>query len=348
MVTFGVSPILNGYSRPRARALFNQVEQELSALPGVSSVTAATIPVLAGSSSGTGVTVEGFATTPDTDINARYNEVGAGFFRTMGATLLAGREFNETDVLGRPSVAIVNEAFARKFNLGSNPVGKMMATGGRDRPLDMQIVGFVKDAKNSEVRDPVPPMFFTPYRQDSLVGYMQFYVRGTADEGLLLRSVPSVMKRIDPGLPVEELKTMEAQVKENVFLDRMISTLSAAFAVLATLLAAIGLYGVLAYTVAQRTREIGVRMALGANAGRVRGMVLKQVGIMTLIGGVVGIAAAIGLSKIASTLLFGLQGTDPAAITAAAALLGLVALAAGGIPAMKAAKVDPIQALRYE
>jgi predicted permease len=348
MVTFGVSPILNGYSRPRAMALFKQVEQELSALPGVSSVTAAGIPVLAGSSSGTGVTVEGFATTPDTDINARYNEVGAGFFRTMGTTMLAGREFNDTDVLGRPKVAIVNEAFARKFNLGSNPVGKMMATGGREQPLDMQIVGFIKDAKNSDVRDPVPPMFYTPYAQDSLAGSMQFYVRGTADEGLLLRSVPSVIKRIDASLPLEELKTMEAQVKENVFLDRMISTLSAAFAVLATLLAAIGLYGVLAYTVAQRTREIGVRMALGANAGRVRGMVLKQVGIMTLIGGAVGIVAAIGLSKLASTMLFGLQGTDPVAITAAAALLGLVALAAGGIPAMKAAKVDPIQALRYE
>jgi ABC-type antimicrobial peptide transport system permease subunit len=212
----------------------------------------------------------------------------------------------------------------------------------------MQIVGYVKDAKNSEVRDPVPPMFYTPYRQDSLIGYMQFYVRGSADEGMLLRTVPSVVKRIDTSLPMEEFKTMEAQVKENVFLDRMISTLSAAFAALATLLAAIGLYGVLAYTVAQRTREIGVRMALGANAGRVRAMVLKQVGLMTLIGGVVGIGAAIALSKLAGTLLFGLQGNDPVAMVAAALLLGMVALAAGGIPAMKAARVDPIKALRYE
>jgi predicted permease len=348
MVTFGVSPILNGYTRPRAMALFNQMEQELAALPGVSRVTAAIIPVLAGSSSGTGVRVEGFETTADTDINARYNEVGAGFFATMGAVMLAGREFTETDALGRPKVAIVNEAFARKFKLGTNPVGKLMATGGREQPLDMEIVGFVKDAKNSEVRDPVPPMFYTPYRQDSLIGYMQFYVRGSADEAMLLRTVPSVVKRIDPNLPMEEFKTMESQVKENVFLDRMISTLSAAFALLATLLAAIGLYGVLAYTVSQRTREIGVRMALGANAGRVRAMVLKQVAVMTAIGGVVGIAAAFGLSKLAGTMLFGLEGTDPVAMGAAAALLTVVALAAGGIPAMRAARIDPIKALRYE
>lgn len=348
MVTFGVAPILNGYSPAQVMSLFNRMEEELAALPGVTGVTASTIPVLSGSSSGTGVTVEGFETTPDTDINARYNEVGAGYFGTMGATLLAGREFTASDLIGTPKVAIVNEAFARKFGLERNPVGKHMATGGREQPLDMQIVGFVRDAKNSEVRDPVPPMFFTPYRQDSTVGYMQFYVRTAGDIAPVLRAIPSVVKRLDANLPVEELRSLPSQVKENVFLDRMISTLSASFAVLATLLAAIGLYGVLAYTVAQRTREIGVRMALGADAGRVRAMVLRQVGIMTAIGGVVGVGAAIALSKVAGTLLFGLSGNDPVAMGAAALLLTVVALAAGGIPAMKAARVDPIKALRYE
>ena len=346
VVTFGLSPVLNGYTRARASQLFTQLETELAALPGVTGATAAIIPVMAGSSSGNDVAVEGFPSTPDTDQNSRFNEVGPGFFKTMGATLLAGRDFSESDILGAPKVAIVNEAFARKFKLGREPVGKHMAL--RDQPLDMEIVGFIKDAKNSQVRDPVPPMYFTPYRQDSLVGYIQIYVRGTADPALLLRTIPSVVKRIDPNLPLEELKTLPQQVKENVFLDRMISTLSASFAVLATLLASIGLYGVLSYTVAQRTREIGVRMALGADARRVRTMVLRQVGIITVIGGVTGILAAIALSRLARTLLFGIEGSDPIAMIAAALLLGLVALLAGGIPAIKAARIDPMKALRYE
>ena len=163
-----------------------------------------------------------------------------------------------------------------------------------------------------------------------------------------MRTIPGIIARLDPNLPVEDLKTLPQQVKENVYLDRVISTLSASFAALATLLAAVGLYGVLAYTVAQRTREIGVRMALGADAGRVRSMVLRQVGRMTLVGGVVGIVGALALEKTARSLLYGLEGHDPYVIVGAVVVLTLVALGAGYLPARRASKILPMQALRYE
>jgi predicted permease len=347
VVTFAISPELNGYDTLRTRALFERVEQELAALPGVTGVTASLVPILSGSNWGSDVSVEGFRRTPDTDANARYNEVGTAYFRTLGIPVLAGREFTLADVQGAPQVAIVNEAFARKFNLGRDAVGKRMATGG-DEELDIEIVGLVRNAKYSEVKDEIPPLFFVPWRQDGSLGAITFYARTSLPTEQLLRTVPAVIKKLDANLPVENLKTLPQQARENVFLDRMISTLSAAFAALATLLAAVGLYGVLAYTVAQRTREIGVRMALGAQAGQVRGMVLRQVGWMTLIGGAIGIAAALGLGRAAQSLLFGLEGHDPLVIVAAAAVLAVVALGAGYLPARRASRVNPTQALRYE
>jgi ABC-type antimicrobial peptide transport system permease subunit len=180
------------------------------------------------------------------------------------------------------------------------------------------------------------------------VGSINFYVRSGLATNQAFSAVRSVMKKLDPSLPIEELKTMPQQVKENVFLDRMISTMSAAFALLATLLAAVGLYGVLAYSVAQRTREIGVRMALGADAASVRLMVMRQVAVMALIGGVIGIAAAVGMGRAASSLLYELKGYDPVVFMIAVASLTAVAFGAGLLPALKASRVDPMQALRYE
>jgi ABC-type antimicrobial peptide transport system permease subunit len=156
------------------------------------------------------------------------------------------------------------------------------------------------------------------------------------------------MARLDPNLPLEDLKTLPQQVKENVFLDRMISILSASFALLATILAAVGLYGVLAYNVAQRTREIGVRMALGADSGKVRAMVLRQVGVMIIVGGIIGIAGALALGRGAKSLLYELSGNDPVVIVSSVVVLALVALAAGYVPALRASRIDPMQALRYE
>ena len=307
------------------------------------------IPVLAGSNWGTDVSVEGFESGPDIDDNSRYNVVGAGYFHTLGIPLVAGREFSMSDVLGAPRVAVVNEVFAQKFGLnGPEAVGKWMSTNDMSDELDIQIIGLIGDAKYSQVKQETPPLFFLPYRQRESIGAISFYLRTGTDPGVVMRAIPSVIHSLDANLPVEELKTLDQQVRESIFLDRLISSLSASFAILATLLAAIGLYGVLAYTVTQRTREIGLRMALGANSQRVRRMVLWQVGKMTIVGGIVGIGAGLGLGRAARSLLYGHEGTDPLVIGIVAMLLTLVALGAGYIPAFKASKVDPMGALRYE
>ena len=346
MVTFAISPNRNGYTPERSAQLFRRVEEELAAIPGVTSVTAGMVPLLSGDNWGNDVNVEGFKRDPDTDANARFNAIGPGYFRTFGVALLSGREFTDADAGKNYTVAIVNQSFAKKFGLGTQAVGKRMSMGGDT--LNIEIVGLIPDVKYSAVKDTVPPVFYVPYRQDEELGFNYFYARTTLDPDQLITTVRAMMKRLDPNLPLEELKTMEDQVKENVFLDRMISTMSASFAVLATLLAAVGLYGVLAYTVAQRTREIGLRMALGADGRRVRALVLKQVGFMVAVGGVIGIAGALAIGKVAGSLLFGLKGNDPLVFTLSAAMLTAVALGAGFVPALRASKVDPMQALRYE
>ncbi len=347
VVTFGVSPSLNGYEPARSLALFKRMEEEVAALPGVTGVAVSRVALLAGNNWGNDVSVEGFERGPDTDAGARYNEINPGYFRTLGVPLMSGREFTPADVQDSPKVAIVNEAFTKKFKLGRDAVGKHMAQGDKG-PLDIEIVGVVQNAKYSEVKQEIPPLVFRPYRQSERVGSLSFYARTSGDPAQLVRSVPAVVARLDPNLPVEDLKTMPQQVRENIFLDRMISTLSAAFAFLATILAAVGLYGVLAYTVSQRTREIGLRMALGADGARVRGMILRQVGLMTLIGGVVGVVAAYYLGHAAASLLFNLQPYDPVVMSLSVVLLTIVAFGAGYIPAYRASRVHPMQALRYE
>jgi predicted permease len=347
VVTFSLAPERNGYSRERSHQFLMRTEEELRSIPGVTGVTSALVGLLQGNSWGNDVRVEGWKSGPDIDSNSRFNEVSPQYFKTLGIPLVAGREFTPQDGAGRPQVAIVNEAFAKKFGLGRDAVGKRMDFSGTG-DLKMEIVGLAKDARYSDVKQDVPPVFFTPWAQDSTTTALEFYVRTSLDPSQLMRTIPGVIAKLDPQLPVADLKSLPQQVKENVYLDRMISTLSAAFAALATLLAAVGLYGVLAYTVAQRTREIGVRMALGADAGRVRAMVLKQVGGMTLVGGAVGIVGALVLEKTARSLLFGLDGHDPGVVFGAAVVLALVALTAGYLPARRASQIHPMQALRYE
>lgn len=345
LVMFTISPELNGYGPERRQILFERVEEELAAIPGVASVAASFVPLFNGDTWGTNVAVEGFERIPGVDDQSNYNLVGPGFFRALGIPLIAGREFTAADIDGAPKVAIVNEAFARKFGLGDDVVGKWMALGGAT-DLDIQIVGLARDTKYSGVREGEPPIFYLPYRQDRGVGMMTFYVRTAGDPSPVLRAIPELMRRLDPDLPVENLKTMEQQVRENVFQDRTIGLLSAAAAALATLLAAVGLYGVLAYSVAQRTREFGVRMALGADGRRIRTMVLRQVAALFAVGGAIGLVAALGIGRAAGSLLFGLEGHDPAVMAGAAGLLAVVATVAAFAPAIRASRVDPVRALR--
>jgi predicted permease len=349
MVLFSIAPELNSYTTERTRQLFERMEDELSAVPGVTNVVAAIVPVLAGDNWGNSLAVEGFEAGPDTNTNASFNGVGPGYFRTMGIPLMAGREFTRADAFGGPKVAIVNQAFARKFNLGDNPLGKHFGTGGGpDTKMDIEIVGMVQDAKYSDVKREVPPQYFLPYRQEERLGYGYFYLRTATPPEQMLATIPAVMRKLDASLPLGDVKTMETQIRENVSQDRIISTLSLAFALLATVLAAIGLYGVLAYTVAQRTREFGLRMALGADGGAVRGMVMKQVALMAVVGGVIGLAIAIGVGRLAKSLLFEMEGHDPLVLAGATIALTIVALGAGFIPALRASKIDPMNALRYE
>ncbi len=348
LVTFGLSPELNGYTPAQSLAFFERVEDALAALPGVSSVSASLIPLLSGSNYGSGVAVQGFEAGPDTNTSASYSEIGPDFFKTLGIPLVAGREFTRADASGSPKVAIVNQAFARKFNLGDHAVGAHMGVDPDVKSLDVEIVGLVRDAKYSEVKDTVPPQFFMPYRQDKEIGASSFYAKTSGDATALLASVQAAVKALDPNLPIENPKTMTQQVRENVFLDRMISTLSAWFAVLATALAAVGLYGVLAYTVAQRTREFGLRMALGADAAMVRALVLAHVSRMTVVGGLVGLVAAVGIGQLARSMLFELEGYDPVVLGASAIILTVVALLAGFVPALRASRIAPMAALRHD
>ena len=352
---FAVSPSLSGYDTTRARALYNRLENELQSVPGVANVSSSLVPILGGSSWGNDVSVQGFRRGPDIDANARFNEIGPGYFKTLGMRLIVGREFTNSDVQGTPEVAVVNEAFARKFNLmgagagGAGPmnvIGKRMSLG--DDSLNITIVGLVADAGYAEVKDTIPPLFFLPYKQQSRASGMYFYVRSLLPPEQVLAQIRPLVRRIDPLLPVEELKSVPQQIRENIFLDRMMTIMSASFALLATILAAIGLYGVLAYSVAQRTNEIGIRVALGANATRVRLMVLRQVAVMTLIGATIGVAGGVAAGRGAASIMYEMSGSDPVVLIVATVLLAAVSLAAGLIPAMRASKVDPIRALRYE
>jgi len=346
-ITFGLSPQLNQYTPARSRALFERVEELAAALPGVTAITTSTVSLLSGDNWGSNVSIDGFEAGPDTDTHAMFSRISPGFFRSFGIGLQAGREFSATDSMDAPKVAIVNQAFVRKFSPSSSALGKRMQMGA-GRKNDIEIVGIVKDAKYSQVKDATPPLFYLPYRQDPEIGGTTFYVKTTLPTEQAVPAIRQAVAALDPNLPLENLKTLEAQINENIVLDRLVSTLAAAFAVLATVLAAVGLYGVLSFTVARRTREIGIRLAIGASAPAIRNMVLREVGIMVAIGAGLGLPAALLLGRYAESLLYEMTSGDPTVLVGSIVLVAAVSLASGYLPARRAMSTDPMQALRYE
>jgi predicted permease len=339
---------LNGYSGERQAQLVEALERELAAEAGVTNVSTAAVALLNHSEWGTNVVVEGFEAAAERGTSVNANRVGTGFFATVGIPLVAGRDFTEADSLGRPRVAIVNEAFARRFELGVNPVGKRLGFDS-DGPLDVEIVGLVRDAAYSGVKDEFPAQLITPRRQTADSGFgATFYVRTERPPETLLAAIPRVVARVDSNVPVMDARTFDSQVLRNVQTDWLLVTLSGTLAVVATLLAALGLYGVLSYMVAQRTREIGLRLALGAEPAGVKRMVMKQVGWMAGVGVPLGLMAALVVGNLAASVLFGLAPTDPRAIFAAGVLIAAAVFGASYWPARKASRVDPVVALRAE
>jgi predicted permease len=345
VVTFSIAPRRNGYDDTRAMQLFDRVERELAAQPGVTNVASAMVPLISFTTWGGVVKIDGVDPGP-TPQRANTNYVSTEFFRTLSIPLRTGRTFTGADKIDSPRVAVVNEAFVREFRLEDGAIGKRVSMD--NRPGDVEIVGVVGDAKYSEVKGEVPAQLITPLQQNPDLRSLSFYVRAATPPGDLMAAVRRVVAAEDPNLPVSGLTTMDRVVDDNLFVDRLIALLAGAFAALATLLAATGLYGVLAYAVAQRTRELGLRLALGATVGGLRTMVLRQVATMALIGMPIGLALGVGLGQGAQSLLFGLSGHDPVVLGGAVAVLGAVVLAAGYLPARRASAIAPMDALRYE
>jgi predicted permease len=337
----------SGYTPERASMLYARLQEKLATIPGVAAVSSSAIPLLSGEHWGGGVRVEGVEHGANRPPSVLYNAVGAGFFDTVGMPLIAGRGFTEADIEGRPKVAVVNERFAEHFGLGRVPLGKRLGFGP-ERSLDIEIVGVVADAKYGGAKEEIEPQFFLPWRQFGSNGRMSYYLRSALPPEQLLGTIAKAVAAVDPALPLNDLRTMEQQVRAGTANDRSMAALAFGFAVLATALAAVGLYGVLSYTVAQRTRELGLRLALGAPPAGLRAMVLRQVASMAAIGSVLGLTVALLLGRAGRTLLFDVKPADPAACLAAAAVLIAVVLAAGYWPARRASRIDPMVALRCD
>lgn len=338
-----------GYEQPRRLALFQQILERIRHVPGVRSASFSENGLFSGRDSGDEIVVEGFTPKSDRDRGAAWDQVGPGYFTTLGVPLLMGRDINEADQASSPHVCIVNEAFARKFFAGRNPIGMLITTVYGDVRRPHYVVGVAKDTRTHRLRGDVNPRQFVPLSQplgetDGVV----FLARTASDPGPVLQAVQKAIRGIDGTLPIFQAGTIEERVTMRTAQDRIMARLAAAFSVVALILSAIGLFGVLSYGVTRRRSEIGIRIAMGAEPKRVIGMILGETGGMVTVGLVVGAALGYAASRMLRNQLYGLAPHDPVTLTLAVAALAVVALFAAYLPARKASRLDPMAALRQD
>ncbi len=348
LATFTVNPISNGYKPPQTGEFYRRLKEALDSMPGVESSSFAVVALLVGNEWDSSMSVEGYAPKPNEGIDPHMNYISPDFFRTLNIPLLQGRDFTAKDDSAAPKVAIVNESFAKRYFPGRSPIGRRIGMGGDPgTPSDIEIIGVAHDTKYESMRNEIPLEVYIPYRQNTLFG-MTGYVRSVGDPARMLSEIRKAVAQIAPDLPVAFMKTVDTQLDESLLTERLVASLSTAFSILATILAAIGLYGVVAYTVGRRTREIGIRVALGASRGNVVWLVMKEVAILTVAGIAVGLAAAWGLTGFVRQQLYGVQPNDLSNVALAALAIALVSTVAGYLPARRASRVDPLRSLRWE
>jgi predicted permease len=349
LIIFHINPLLSGYAQEKIPALQQRVLDAMATLPGAQAAGATDDPELAHNNHDGNVTVEGYNAPSDEDYDVEIPAINADFFHAMQVPLLAGRSFGEDDDNTHPLVGIVNETFVRHyFSNTAAAVGKRVAIGSGDHLQFMTIVGVSHDAKHTTLREAVPPTLFTPLRQQKTVGQLYLYIRTMTPPEQSFAAVRRAMKQIDPGLAVDALRTMDDQIETTLSNERMIELLAVSFGLLATLLAGVGLYGVLAYSTAQRTREIGIRIALGSSRLGVSRLVVVDVLRLVGVGIAVAVPCSILMGRLLRSQLFGVSAADPLTLVAVVMLIALVALIAALVPARRASSVDPTTALRTE